>query len=188
VLVWVGANNMWNELEVAPDDDLVARLHRALLHSKLYRLGTVLRHTSGHSYEDEAEDDPQKAVRQEAYAEWKRRGRPLDVARRETLLAADMRRMVETSSAYGVPIGFLTYPQVPEPPISDLIERNAHELQVPVVVTELDRERAKADGFRKLQLFVASAGPHPTPTLYRYIVESLTPSVEALVGLPSNSR
>jgi len=188
VLVWVGANNFWNELEVE-GGDVAPGLHRALLHSKLYRLGTVLWHTSVASSDVadsqmEAERDPQKGVRAAARAGWMRRGRPrVSGARREQLLLADMRRMVETSSTFATPILFLTYPQDPEPPISKLIARFARKLGVPVVVTSEDRERARSDGLRNVQLFVFAAGSHPAKALYGYIVDSLQGPVGELLGL-----
>jgi hypothetical protein len=185
VIVWVGANNMWNELEVEGDDR--SKLHAWLLHSKLYRLATVLRHTRSDSSEEEAQNDPQKAARHAAYADWRRRGQPISVEWREQRLYDDMSRMIETTAAYEIPILFLTYPQDPEAPVSKLIARHARTLGVDVVVTSLDRERALSDGLRKKQLFVFSAGPHPTRALYRYIVESMQARVLALTGLTTSA-
>jgi hypothetical protein len=181
VLVWVGTNNMWNELE--REESAGGDLHRVLLHSKLYRLGTVLWHTRSGAFERLGQDAMQDE-RHAAYLAWTRAGQERSAERIEQTLGSDMRRMVETSTALDVPIVFLTYPQGRRLlPVSDLIERNAAALGVPVVVTARDRERAEADGLNEGQLFVFAAGPHPSPALYGYIVESLVPRVAEVLGL-----
>ena len=186
----MGANNIWNELEVEGDDDLDgSKLHRRLLHSKLYRLATVFRHVQSDSYGGEAKHDPQKPARKRAYLDWRREGKRSSAERRERRLFADMGRMVETVAAFSTPILFLTYPQDPEAPVSKLIGRFAGDLGVRAIVTSRDRRRALSDGLRMPQLFVSAAGPHPSPALYRYIVDSLQGPVVELVGLaPPESR
>lgn len=185
VLVWVGTNNMWNELEREDGEEQgeESGIHRALLASKLYRLGTVLWHTRAGAFETLGQDD-QQDERQSAYLAWAGAGQERSAERIEQTLAADMRRMVATSTALDVPILFLTYPQERQRlPVSDFIERNAETLGVPVVVTARDRTRAEADGLKEGQLFVVAAGPHPSPALYGYIVESLLPPVAKSLGL-----
>ncbi|MFP6629638.1 MAG: GDSL-type esterase/lipase family protein [Myxococcota bacterium] len=175
VLVWVGTNNMWNELE--REEGAGGGVHRALLRSKLYRLGTVLWHTRSGAFERLGQDD-QEDERRTTYLGWTSAGQERTIERIEQTLATDMRRMVETSAALEVPIVFLTYPQERQQlPVSDLIERHALALGVPVVVTARDRERAEADGLKPGELFVFGAGPHPSPALYGYIVESLVPRI-----------
>jgi len=181
VLVWVGTNNMWNELEREETDG--GGVHRALLRSKLYRLGTVLWHTRSGAFERLGQD-AQEDERQNAYLAWTSAGQARTIERIEQTLAADMRRMIETSAALDVPIVFLTYPQERQQlPVSDLIERHALALGVPVVVTARDRERAEADGLKPGELFVFGAGPHPSPALYGYVVESLVPRIAAALDL-----
>lgn len=184
VLVWVGTNNMWNELEREAVEG--SGVHRALLHSKLYRLATVLCYTRSGAFETAGPDvqDAQKGERRAAYLAWLSAGQERSAERIERSLGTDMRRMVDTSAALGVPIVFLTYPQKRQRlPVSDVIEQNAIALGAPVVVTARDRERAEADGLKQGQLFVFGAGPHPSPALYGYIVESLLPVVAETLGL-----
>jgi len=181
VLVWVGTNNMWNELE--REEEGTGGGHRALLRSKLYRLGTVLWHTRSGAFEKLGQDG-QEDERQTAYLAWTSGGQERAIGRIEETLATDMRRMVETSAALDVPIVFLTYPQERQQlPVSEVIERNALALGVPVVVTARDRERAEADGLKPGELFVFGAGPHPSPALYGYIVESLVSPIADALGL-----
>lgn len=181
VLVWVGTNNMWNELE--REEGAGGGVHRALLRSKLYRLGTVLWHTRSGAFERLGQD-AQEDERRTTYLAWTSAGQERTIERIEQTLATDIRRMVETSAALDVPIVFLTYPQERQQlPVSDLIERHALALGVPVVVTARDRERAEADGLKPGELFVFGAGPHPSPPLYGYIVESLVPRIAAALDL-----
>ena len=171
VIVWVGTNNMWNELE--QEDSTGGGLHQALLRSKLYRLATVLWHTRSGAFEAFGQD-AQKDARRDAFLAWTNAGQQRSAERIEQTLSTDMQRMVETATTLGAEIVFLSYPQERQQlPVSDFIARNARALGVPVVVTAHDRERAEADGLREGQLFVFSAGPHPSPALYGYIVESL---------------
>jgi lysophospholipase L1-like esterase len=189
VIVWVGTNNMWNTLEVGEGGAAggVASLHRALLNLKLYRLGVVLWHTREGAFEPLGtidSPDAQREERKRAYRDWIAEGKERSSEKVEQSLSDDIRRMVAIARAMEVPIIFTTYPQRrQELPVSEIIERMANELDVPVVVTAHDRQRALDDGLRDLNLFVFSAGPHPSPKLYRYIVESMVPHVETALAL-----
>jgi hypothetical protein len=52
---------------------------------------------------------------------------------------------------------------------------------VPVVRTDVDLQRATADGHERAALLTFAAGPHPTGLLYRYVAESAAPHVEMLL-------
>lgn len=191
VIVWVGTNNMWNYLEAGEggSEGAIASLHRGLLNVKLYRLGVVLWHTRDGAFEPlESPDEPdgQREERKNAYASWLQQGKERSAERVEASLSADIRRIVSVARAMETPVLFTTYPQRRQNlPVSDIIENTANELAVPVVVTKHDRQRALDEGLRDVQLFVFSAGPHPSRVMYRYIVESMLPHVERALGLES---
>jgi lysophospholipase L1-like esterase len=166
VIVWVGVNDLWNSLETEAwaASDWRLRLQRLLLHSKLYRLLVVLRHTR-------RGDEPPAAER------WAVRG---DLARTTKGLAFDLERMARSASTLGTPILFMNYP-VPYPGVNATIQWTALRLGVPVVKTDSDVWRAKDDGHEKAELLTFAAGPHPTGLLYRYVAESTVPQVERLL-------
>jgi len=184
VVVWVGTNNMWNTLEAGEGGSArpLAALHRGLLNVKLYRLAVVLWYTRAGAFEpldDPSAADSQREERKNEYLMWVSRGKERSAEKVERSLVSDMGRIVGVARAMDVPLIFLTYPQRRQNlPVSDIIERTGGELGVPVVVTAHDRQRALDDGLRDVQLFVFSAGPHPSRVMYGYIVESLLPRVE----------
>jgi lysophospholipase L1-like esterase len=189
VIVWVGTNNMWNTLEAVEADEegarsLAARAHAALLRAKLYRLAIVLWHTRSSAFEPQPvlENDPQRAERHQEYLEWVAAGKQRSADAIEHSLRRDMRRMVDSARSLSTPILFVTYPQKRQKlPVSEVIEQVATELDAPVVVTARDRARALADGLIDLQLFVFSAGPHPSARMYSYVVESMLPHAIAAI-------
>jgi lysophospholipase L1-like esterase len=193
VIVWVGTNNVWNNLEAldAADSSLAAELHELLLHAKLYRLAVVLWHTSTASDPLPLHaPDAQLADRHEAYQEWVAAGQERSVEAIERSLRRDMRAMVESAKSLDTSILFVTYPQKSQKlPVSLIIEEVATDLGAPVVVTARDRGRALADGLRDLQLFVFTAGPHPSARMYGYVVESMLPhAIEAIDGTSTISQ
>jgi lysophospholipase L1-like esterase len=189
VIVWVGTNNMWNYLEAGEGgtEGAAASAHRAMLHVKLYRLGVVLWHTRGDAFEPLTNPDTpdrQRAERKGAYAAWLEQGKERSAEKVERSLSADIRRIVAVANAMDTPVLFTTYPQRRQNlPVSDIIEATSTELGVPVVVTAHDRARALDAGLRDVQLFVFSAGPHPSAVMYRYIVDSMIPHVTRALGL-----
>ena len=182
VIVWVGTNNMWNHLEGEAWDQIEgaaqgdSRMRRLLLRSKLWRLATVLYETSELDFDLEE----YMSERGAAYLRWLSRGKERDPAHVEATISFDMERMVTTARSLDTPIVFVTYPQPGRKlPVSPVIEKTARRLDVPVVVTARDLERARGDGYANEQLFVFAAGLHPSPKLYGYVVESLVPIIEA---------
>lgn len=167
VIIWVGVNDLWNALETeswgAGDNRL--KLRRLLLHSKVYRLLTVMWHTRGY------DEIPQ--VRR-----WPAGGQHLvHVARG---LAFDLERMARAAFALRTPILFVNYP-VPYELVNATIRTTGERLGVPVVKTADDLWRAKRDGHSREALLSFAAGPHPTGLLYRYVAESMVPHVEMLL-------
>jgi hypothetical protein len=161
--------------------------HRTMLNIKLYRLGVVLWHTRAGAFEpleNPGQPDRQREARKDAYAEWLMQGKERSAKKVEQSLSRDIRRIVAIARSMDTPILFATYPQRRQNlPVSEIIERTATQLEAPVVVTGLDRQRALEHGLRDVQLFVFSAGPHPSPVMYRYIVESMLPHVERALAL-----
>jgi len=189
VIAWTGTNNFWNQLESDVSDGMaVHRVHAVLLHSKLYRLATVLWHTRTSTFDvaDQQHSEwrnQQRAERRAELMRWMGSGMPKSASQIETSLARDVRRMVDIAHSLDVPILFVTYPQKGVTlPVSQVIARTAKQLGVPVVVTTLDHQRALDDGYQGRQLFVIAAGPHPTALLYGYVVESLLPPLEAALA------
>ncbi len=112
----------------------------------------------------------------------KERFREVEVAR---ALRRDYARMTEIARAQGIPILLLTYPI----DLSDYLVTNeairavSRDFDVEVVRTSQALNHARADGYTRDQLFVMTAGPHPTELLYTYVVESMLPSVVRALGL-----
>ena len=167
VIVWVGVNDLWNTLETESwaIGDPWLRLQRLLLHSKVYRLLSVIRGTG-------ANDDIRGRWRPVLPAE------QLVEVRRG--LAFDLERMVRTSFALRTPILFMNYP-VPYDVVNSTIRTSGESLGVPVVKTDVDLVRAERDGHSQAALLTFAAGPHPTGLLYRYVAESTVPHVEMLL-------
>jgi len=164
IIVWVGVNDLWNALETeswgAIGEGL--GLRRILLHSKLYRLATVLWHT--HDLDDTAEA-----------RRWSRTEKHDDEIERG--LAFDFERMARTAFALRTPILFVNYP-VPYRLVNAAIDATGDRVGVPVLSTATDLLRARADGHSQQALLNFAAGPHPTGLLYRYVAESAVPQVE----------
>lgn len=186
VIVWVGANNRWNSLETGDDGGdgaaggggsgsaldgpgPAARVHRALLHSKLYRYAAVLA-TNARDGSDESAEMP-----------WQRRDEVISDSELVRGVGRDVRAMTEIARSRGVPIVFVTYPLHLMAATNAAIHRTASELGVPVVLTSTDFQRARRDGYERRDLIVNASGPHPTGLLYGYVAESLEALVVALL-------
>ena len=167
VIIWVGVNDLWNTLETESwaTDDVRLRLQRLLLNSRVYRLLTVVWQTR---HRDETAELPRRPLRGEQL---------LPVARG---LASDLERMTRTAFALHTAVLFVNYP-VPYEIVNATIRTSGEHLGVPVVRTDEDLWRAKADGHRQEELLTFAAGPHPTGLLYRYVAESMLPHVEMLL-------
>ncbi len=179
VLVWVGTNNRWNSLETEAWDEQGAgrRIHRALLHAKLYRLarvawfslqgaedGAAVRGVAGFSVGDE-------------FVRSKRRPKRLSDVALGPGLTFDMDRMVRTAEALSTPILFVTYPKQTQRGASEAIARTGQQLGVAVVDTRESLQLALAEGRKMGELIVYAAGPHPTGLLYTYVVSAMLPRI-----------
>ncbi len=179
VIVWVGINNQWNVAETGRDDAprLLDEARRALLHSRLFRLASIAWFTrTSHQYDPEQhggwyEGEMPPSARRPAGAESSEHPAPG--------LSIDVGRMAATARALETPILFVTYPMRKQRPVNQVIERAAFENGVDIVDGNRAFERAVAEGHAIRDLIDLSAGPHPTGLLYRYIVASLVPIVEA---------
>jgi hypothetical protein len=97
LIVWVGVNDLWNTLETeswATSERWLA-LRRLMLHSKVYRLLTVLWHTRG-------DGEPAAAHRQSLREE--------QLGPVAKGLAFDLERVARTAFALRIPILFVNYP------------------------------------------------------------------------------
>ena len=184
VIVWVGTNDSWNDLEAEGwgGSGLLDRLHRALLHVKLYRLYRVLQVSL--SQDADVVAAPNRfvgyTVDGAAIAHRRPEGR-LPSDEHAAGLALDLERIAGIARGLGRPVLFVTYPLATQATASDAIVQAGARLGVPVVDSRRSFDRARRDGYRTGDLIVMAAGPHPTRLLYRYAVEDmLTPVVEAL--------
>jgi len=176
VIVWVGINNQWNVVE-AGQGGALARVRRALLRSRLFRLVSIAWYTrASHQYDPEAhggwyDGELPPSSRRPDGAEAPPEPAPG--------LAEDLVRMARTARALDTPILFVTYPMRKQKPVNRVIEQAAFESDVEAVDGNRDFERAVSDGHAIRDLIDLSAGPHPTALLYRYVVQSMLPVVEA---------
>ena len=192
VVVWAGTNNRWNALdsESWEGDDLGTRLKRQLLRFELYRFARVLWMDASEAGEPIAGRlSPADAVPGSSQPIEQRRERRLSDREVTPGIRHDMEQMVALARSTRTPIVFISYPlRLMEGP-NRAIAQTAARLVVPVVVTERDYLRARADGYTHDDLIVRSAGPHPSGILYGYVVESLLPLiVGALPGDLSPDR
>jgi hypothetical protein len=169
IIVWVGLNDIWNltETEVWPGGSFGVAVRRALLHSRLYRLATVVWHTKALEADSGWTQMRQAGMRTGSVA-------PEDVRRG---LRFDLERMARMAFARRIPVIVMQYP-LPYAVVNRTIWSTAFRLGIPLVQTSLDLRRASADGHEKAALLSFGAGPHPTGLLYKYIAESTLPQVE----------
>jgi lysophospholipase L1-like esterase len=180
IIVWVGLNDIWNltETEAWPGGGFGVAVRRALLHSRLYRLVTVVWHTGALEADSGSTQMRQAGMRPGSVA-------PEDVRRG---LRFDLERMARTAFARRIPVIIMQYP-LPYAVVNRTITSTAVRLGVPLMQTTLDVRRASADGHDQAALFKFVAGPHPTGLLCRYIAESTLPEVEkALHGRERESQ
>jgi hypothetical protein len=154
---------------------------RLLLHSRLFRLASIAWYTRrGHRYDPEQhggwyEGELPPSSRRPEGAEAPAHPAPG--------LAADVARMVGIARALDTPILFVTYPMRKQMPVNRVIERAAFENGAEIIDGNRAFERAIAEGHEIRDLIDLSQGPHPTALLYRYIVRSLVPAVEAALAV-----
>jgi len=152
VILWVGVNNVWNPTDTERWDGAQRGwARRALDQSKLLKLARVLLNFRLQVRIDEAEAEA---------------GARMDLA-----------YMVEEARASGIPAVLITYPLDHHDYANAAIRSVGRDLEVDVIDSVRDLERAKRDGLAFEDLFVVAAGPHPRATLYRYVVESMLPVV-----------
>jgi lysophospholipase L1-like esterase len=174
VVVWVGHNNTWN-VSGTEEDDPWTRSRRILLHSRLFRLLTILWHNREEARIDEHDRDRERLSLENAIQYAPEFTEP-DRFRR--WLTSDLERIVETATAYETPVIFITYPwkrSTASPVISEVGTR----LEIPVIDSQAIFAGELARGLDRFDLVVLSAGPHPSAHLYARIVEELLPQVEA---------
>ena len=172
IISWVGVNDLWNatETDAWGTGSWALAIRRLFLHSKVFRLATVIWHTGGYDAES-GNRQIREASRHTA------KPPEAELARG---LGFDLERMAATAREYHVPIIFMNYP-VPYAVVNDTIRRSGAELRVPVVDTLHDVARARGEGHDPATLITYVAGPHPTALLYRYVAESTLPTVEQLL-------
>lgn len=177
VIVWVGINNLWNAAELdaggaAPG----ARWRRVLGWSRLARLASIaFLARTGHRYDPDVRGGWYEG---EAAPSGVAAGRkPLPSP--GPGLERDLVAMGEVARRYGLPIVYVAYPLASQRAISRSIERAAGRVGAPAIDTQESFARARADGYGVEALVDERAGPHPSKVLYRYVVESMLPVVEA---------
>lgn len=197
VMVSAGANNLWNKLESDSRRRGITwpKVRQTLLHVKLFRLMTI----AFAVLEKEKYDGPEGGG-QRWFPDEKRRemgmGKQLASEMNRNVvgevrgkvdgeytagLNADMTRIKGLTKAFGVPLIWFNYPWRNERPVMDTIDSLASQHDIPVVRGGDDFERALADGYTFDDLFIWAMGAHPRALMYRYVVESMVPFVEAAV-------
>jgi hypothetical protein len=202
LLVSAGLNNRWNDLWTAQIGtsgwDSVRRL---LLNLKLFRLAAVATETAaytpGGSPGGRWNHPDERAVKDELRSKFVEQWQPdadaslhpSDDHIRKTL-EHDMKAIVTTARALGIPVMWYRYPSLGAKPeiVNNIILENATELGVPVMDAGKSMARALAAGNKPLDLFVNAAGPHPTQILYAYIVEDMLPLVATHLELDDNAH
>ncbi len=191
VILWAGANNIWNENETENWDQEGApdRLYRALLRLKLVRLVRFLGSGVAQTGEGRAElleHTPGQRASWRLGDEVIQGGVPgtrVAVERAEAGARKDLPRMIQLARSYGIPVLLVTYPYKVFAWANEATRDVAREFEVALLETLDDRERAMADGYSTDELIVDSAGPHPRKVLYGYIAGSMVPAVLGLLGI-----
>lgn len=187
VIVWVGINNLWNVVEtgVRSPGDRWWSVREALHASRLFRLASIIWFSAqGHQYDPmqrggwwEGEAMPSGRLPKGAPRVNPRPG-----------LLRDFARMAELARALDTPILFVAYPFAGQRPISQLILEAGARSGVGVIETAPAMDRARAEGYSRVDLIDERSGPHPSGVLYRYVVEAMLPDVERALavwhGLP----
>ena len=97
-------------------------------------------------------------------------------------LARDLVAMGELARSYDLPIVLVSYPLDSQRRISNAIAHASNRLGAPLIATSKDLARARRDGHTMEALVDQRAGPHPSKLLYAYVVESMLPVLEAVLG------
>jgi lysophospholipase L1-like esterase len=199
VILWAGGNNIWNENETESWDaeGEPDRLYRALLRLKLVRLVRFLGSGVARAGDGRAELLAFKPTRvgndfaiysstwrlgDEVIQMESPPGSQVSLARAEKGARNDLRRMVRLARAYGIPVLLVTYPYKEFSWANGAARDVARELDVELLDTRDDLERAVADGYTAPELIVFAAGPHPRRVLYGYISASMLPVALRLLG------
>jgi hypothetical protein len=192
VILWVGANNLWNEQETGHWDSWRGPgwFHRALLRIKLVRLIRFLQGGVAQAGQGRAERVGAWKVGEKA--QW-RLGDQVVLLERDPGLTVpearagagariDLAQMIGIARALEIPILLSTYPYEEFDVVNEAARSVGREFDAPVIDTLADRRRAHADGFTNDELIVDAAGPHPRAPLYGYIVDSMLPRVLSLLA------
>lgn len=189
LILWAGANNIWNEKESESWDREGAQdwPYRLLLRLKLVRLGRFL--VSGVARPEVGRQAELVRWGRGIDTQWRvgdetlemRRASDMSTERAAKGTRHDLPRMVRLARAYGVPVLLVTYPYPEFHWVNDAIRDVARELDVPLIESLEAREQAWADGHVGDDLVVMAAGPHPRAPLYGYIVRLMLPRVLALL-------
>lgn len=189
-----GANNLWNsiESEAWQRQDLWSKIRSYLLRIKLYRLAAVTWSTQTeyhfkpgeegsrwyHERPDGSAIGHEVGHMPEAGVTFERSEDRLPDDQLAHSVEVDMERIVTLAKGYGVPVIWYNYPWPRHfPAVLKTIDATGARLGIPVVRTELDYERALADGYTLPQLADMSAGLHPSKVLFGYIVQSMVPVI-----------
>lgn len=186
VIVWVGTNNRWNSLDGEDWESagFGERLHRWLLHLKLYRLARVLEMAAAGARDELTTHQPYIGFTVDGSPVLQRRaGGLLAPDEHAAGLALDLRRIIAIARGLGRPVMLVTYPRETQGTATEAIVSVAEALGVPVVDSRRSLARAEADGHPIQDLIVYAAGPHPTGLLYRYVVRDMLPEVVRALDL-----
>jgi len=186
VIVGVGINNLWNAVGLdARGDGWGATWRRVAGWSRLARLASIAFYEGfGHRY------DPD--VRGGWY---EGEAAPSGVAAGRARLPSpgpglehDLVAMADLARSYDVPVILVSYPLASQREISAAIMRSAGRAGVPLIDTTRDLARARRDGHGVDVLVDQRAGPHPSKVLYGYVVESMLPVIESMLGAWPEAR
>ncbi len=190
VILWVGANNIWNEKETEHWDSEGGPgwFRRALLRIKLVRLIRFLQGGVAQAGQDRAELMEWikgKKTRWRLGDQTIEMGGPGEQTVPEARAGAgariDLAHMVGVARALEIPILLSTYPYAQFNYANDAVLSVGRELDVEVIETVEDSLRALGDGYTTAELIIMAAGPHPRAPLYGYIVDSMLPRVLSLL-------
>jgi len=195
VVAWVGWNNQWNALETeAWSTRAPWTSARWLFHFRVFRLASAAWYTRAVRSWRPAEFDGN--VDGWHYFRLGDERVPIPPGERgpgwfpapprhEELvagLAFDLGRMAATAEALSVPILFVNYPFSARHPLPQAyaevyvaVQEAAQRLDLELLDTSLDLERAQVEGRGIADLMVDAMGPHPKALLYGHVVASLVP-------------
>jgi hypothetical protein len=198
VIFWVGVNNIWNrsETEHWGGDRVEGWLSDALGRSKLVRLVRVLgvggAAPSRGRVSQAGERTPGSPSR------WHVGNQTIEIevgpqervekAHAEAGARMDLTYLLEVARTSQIPVILVTYPLAIHDHANEAIRSVTGELNVDMIDSAEDFERARRDGFAFADLIVNAVGPHPRATLYRYVVDSMLPVVLRHLPPPDRGR